>query len=117
MHMHASLLFAKAHTWPHTLPPRSLVAGHDGQEGALVLLLVLHPTPTLLAALLNKEAAACPPPTPQSPIPLPCLPCSLSTHWWPGITGRKGLLYCSLYVSARAPMVRPWKQDVKDTIS
>ena len=35
----------------------------------------------------------------------------------PGMTGRKGVLYCSLYVSASAPIVRPWKQFVKDTIS
>ena len=35
----------------------------------------------------------------------------------PGITGAKGVLYCSLYVRARAPMVRPWKLAEKQTIS
>ncbi len=35
----------------------------------------------------------------------------------PGMTGAKGVLYCSLYVRARAPMVRPWKLAEKHTIS
>jgi hypothetical protein len=35
----------------------------------------------------------------------------------PPIMGAKGVLYCCLYVRARAPMVRPWKELVKDMIS
>lgn len=35
----------------------------------------------------------------------------------PPIIGEKGVLYCCLYVKASAPIVRPWKELVNDTIS
>ena len=35
----------------------------------------------------------------------------------PGMTGMKGVLYCSLAVRDRAPIVRPWKAPEKQTTS
>ena len=35
----------------------------------------------------------------------------------PGIIGMKGVLYCSLAVRDRAPIVRPWKAPEKQTTS